>query len=242
MLTKLNLKHFVFAICTCVFFSFTSCKEEATIVEAQKLTVSEGFENPLGFYDKTPSFSWQLPALESVLSQSAYQIVVASSPELLPDNADLWNSKKQKSAQSTWVKYAGVALQSRQKVYWQVKYWNQDNEASKWSETNHFELGLLTNKDWKAKWIGLDTKKEKVIGSQENILHRPQYLRKDFELSNDVASARLYITAKGVFDVAINGEDVSDDVMPPGYTPYKERIETITYDVTGLIESGQNTI
>ncbi|WP_435414378.1 family 78 glycoside hydrolase catalytic domain [Polaribacter aestuariivivens] len=222
--------------------SLLSCKEQETIAEAQKLIISEGFENPLGFYDKTPNFSWQLPVSESVLSQSAYQIVVASSPDLLPDNADLWDSEKQETDQSVWVEYKGKKLQSRQKVYWQVKYWNQENEASKWSKISHFELGLLTNSDWKAKWIGLDTKKEKVIGSQDNILHRPQYLRKDFELSNDVASARLYITAKGVFDVAINGEDVSDDVMPPGYTPYKERIETITYNVTDLIESGQNTI
>jgi alpha-L-rhamnosidase len=242
MLKKMNLKYFGCALFACVFLSFTACKEQVTIAEAQKLTISEGFENPLGFYDKTPSFSWQLPVLEGVLSQSAYQIVVASTPDLLPDNADLWNSEKQQTAQSTWVKYDGAALQSRQKVYWQVKYWNQDNEASKWSEVSHFELGLLTNNDWKAKWIGLDTKKEKLLGSQENIIHRPQYLRKGFELSNDVASARLYITAKGVFDVSINGEDVSDDVMPPGYTPYKERIETITYDVTDLIESGQNTI
>jgi alpha-L-rhamnosidase len=238
----MNLKHIVYALCSCAFLSFTSCKEQVTITEAQKLTISEGFENPLGFYDKTPSFSWQLPVSEGILSQSAYQIVVASSPDLLPDHADLWNSEKQQTAQSTWIKYAGANLQSRQKVYWQVKYWNQDHEASKWSDVNHFELGLLDNSDWKAKWIGLDTKKEKVIGSQENIIHRPQYLRKGFELSNDVASARLYITAKGVFDVAINGEDVSDDVMPPGYTPYKERIETITYDVSDLIESGQNTI
>ncbi len=239
----MNLKpSFYMLMCIIVMCISVSCKEQATIAEAQKLTISEGFENPLGFYDKTPSFSWQLPVLEGVLSQSAYQIVVASSPDLLPYNADLWNSEKQQTAQSTWVKYAGTALQSRQKVYWQVKYWNQDNEASKWSEMNHFELGLLTNNDWKAKWIGLDTKKEKLLGSQENIIHRPQYLRKGFELSDDVASARLYITAKGVFDVSINGEDVSDDVMPPGYTPYKVRIETLTYDVTDLIESGQNTI
>lgn len=224
------------------FLSLLSCKEEAILKKAQNLTISEGFKNPLGFYDSSPTFSWQLPVSEVVSGQSAYQIVVASSPDLLPDNADLWNSDKQKTAQSVWVKYTGKKLESRQKVYWQVKYWNQNGALSKWSKINHFELGLLNNKDWKAKWIGLDTKKEKILGSQENIIHRPQYLRKDFELPIDVASARLYITAKGVFDVAINGEDVSDDVMPPGYTPYKKRIETITYNVTEMLQSGQNTI
>jgi alpha-L-rhamnosidase len=240
-------KKSIFNICTAIFLSlfsisFTSCKEELLLGRAEDLTISEGFKNPLGFYDANPTFSWKLPVLEKIKSQSAYQIVVASNPDLLPDHADLWDSEKQQSEQSTWVDYTGTDLASRQKVYWQVKYWNQDGEASLWSAVNHFEMGLLSNTDWQAKWIGLDTNKEKVKGSQDNIIHRPQYLRKGFELSNDVASARLYITAKGVFDVAINGEDVSDDVMPPGYTPYTERIETITYDVSDLMESGQNTI
>lgn len=225
-----------------LLFLLTSCEQEK-IEEAKALTISEGFENPLGFYDDSPTFSWQLPINEQVKSQSAFQIIVASSLDLLPDNPDLWNSEKQQTDQSVWIKYQGEPLESRQKVYWQVKYWNQDDKASDWSKISDFELGLLDNSDWQAKWIGLDTKAEGILGSQENVIHRPQYLRKDFNLSSgDVASARLYITAKGVFDVAINGKDVSDDVMPPGYTPYKKRIETITYDVSELIESGQNTI
>ena len=235
-------KAFLITLLCVVFFSVTSCDQKETLEKANDLTISEGFQNPLGFYDATPTFSWKLPALKNNKSQFAYQIVVASNPELLPNNADLWDSKKQKSEQSVWVKYQGEKLQSRQKVYWQVKYWNQDKEASEWSDIHHFELGLLSTKDWQAKWIGLNTKAENVIGSQENIIHRPQYLRKDFELLNNVASARLYITAKGVFDVSINGKDVSDDIMPPGYTPYKKRIETITYDVTDLVQSGQNAI
>ncbi|WP_397364569.1 family 78 glycoside hydrolase catalytic domain [Olleya sp. R77988] len=242
MFKYLKFKYLLYTLSTFIFLNVTACKEQSSLDKAIDLTISEGFKNPLGFYDATPTLSWKLPASENNKSQSAYQIVAATSKYLLPNNADLWDSKKQDTDQSVWVKYDGKALQSRQKVYWQVKYWNQDKEASEWSDINNFELGLLTNKDWQAKWIGLDTKKEKVIGSQDNIIHRPQYLRKDFELSKDVASARLNITAKGVFDVAINGKDVSDDVMPPGFTPYKKRIETITYDVTEFIESGQNTI
>ena len=237
MLKKLSL-----LVASLFVLCFGACNAPETLVSPNHLTLSEGFVNPLGFYNATPSFSWQLPVNKDVKKQQAYRIVVASSPDLLPNNADLWDSKKQKSDQSAWIKYNGKALQSRDKVYWQVQYWNQDDVISHWSKTSHFELGLLSNNDWKATWIGLDTKKEKVMGSQDNILHRPQYLRKDFELPNNIASARLYITAKGVFDVAINGKDVSDDVMPPGYTPYKKRIETITYDVSDIITSGKNAI
>ncbi|WP_245925627.1 family 78 glycoside hydrolase catalytic domain [Algibacter marinivivus] len=219
-----------------------SCDSKGSLENAQDLTVSEGFENPLGFYDANPTFSWKLPVSENNISQSAYHIVVASSPDLLPGNADLWDSEKQTSEQSIWISYGGKPLESRQKVYWQVKYWNQDNEASKWSETNHFELGLLNNSDWKAQWVGLDTAKDSIRGKGKVLIHKTQYLRKGFELSSDVTSARLYITSKGVFDVSINGENVSDDAMSPGFTTYDKRIETLTYDVTNLIESGQNTI
>lgn len=242
MFYKSNLKYVLQLVISAVFFSQIACKDHESLKSAEHLTISEGFKNPIGFYNPKPTFSWKLPVLENVKSQSAYQIVVATSKELLPNNPDLWDSKKQKTSQSNWVKYNGLPLKSRQKVYWQIKYWNQDNAASSWSDMNYFELGLLSNKDWQAQWIGLDTKQEKILGSQDNIIHRPQYLRKSFELPSNIASARLYITAKGVFDVAINGQDVSDDVMPPGYTPYKKRIETITYDVSNLIESGQNTI
>ncbi len=242
MLNKIMIKYLFLAIGCFTLLSQISCKEPQILEEPKNLTISEGFKNPLGFYDATPTFSWQLPFLDEVKGQSAYQIVVASNPDLLPDNPDLWDSQKQQTSQSAWINYKGKELKSRQKVYWQVKYWNQEDVGSNWSDTSNFELGLLSNDDWKAKWIGLDTKKEKVMGSQDNVIHRPQYLRKDFELSKKVTSARLYITAKGVFDVAINGKDVSDDVMPPGYTPYKKRIETITYDVSDFIASGKNTI
>ena len=178
MFHKSNFKYFLYCISSFIFLSIMSCSEKVILVEAQNLTISEGFKNPLGFYDATPTFSWQLPVSEAVVSQSAYQIVVASNPDLLPENPDLWDSDQQKSAQSTWVKYQGKPLQSRQKVYWQVKYWNQNKEASNWSEINHFELGLLNNTDWQAQWIGLDTKAEGILGSQENIIHRPQYVSK----------------------------------------------------------------
>lgn len=218
-----------------------SCQNDMVIAPLS-LTVSEGFSNPIGFYDYEPTFSWKLPVSDNVKSQSAYQIVVASDRALLPDNADLWDSQKQQSNQSNWVSYSGNKLQSGQKVYWQVKYWNQDQNESQWSEVNTFELGLLRNEDWKGKWIGLDTAKDSIKGTKDVIINTPQYLRKDFELSSKLISARLYITAKGVFDAHLNGQNISEDVMSPGWTPYTKRIETLTYDVTSLIESGENTL
>ncbi|WP_342807896.1 family 78 glycoside hydrolase catalytic domain [Alteromonas sp. M12] len=208
------------------------------------LKINEGFVNPLGFYDAKPNFSWQLPTHNTgngkVNQQSQYQIVVATTPELLPHNPDLWDSQTVPSNQSTFVDYQGEELTSRQKVYWQVRFWDQNNQASKWSDTALFELGLLNNKDWQAQWIEVDSDKPIKLNNFDTRIHVPQHLRTEFLTDKPIKQARLYITAKGVFEAFINGHKIGDDILTPGYTPYKKRIETLTYDVTAQLEQGNN--
>jgi len=235
---KSQFYFFTILICLCSVSVFGQKK----LPEPNNLTVSEGFKNPLGFYNSTPTFSWQLPVAKKVLAQYAYQIRVASSKTLLTTVPDFWDTGKIVSSQSNWVKYAGKKLGSRQKVYWQIRYWSQDKKASNWSAINTIELGLLHNKDWQAKWTGLDTAKDSIKGVRNFLMHRPQYLRKQFNLKSNIASARLYVTAKGIFDVYINGKDISNDVLSPGWTPYDKRIETLTYDVTNFLIPSKNTI
>ena len=145
----MKLKYVFLIIISIIFLLFSSCNEQK-VLKAENLVISEGFKNPIGFYNPQPTFSWELSVSNAIKSQSAYQIVVATSQDLLPDNADLWDSKKQQSNQSTFIKYKGKELNSRQKVYWQVRYWDQDANDSNWSNISSFELGLLNNSDWKA--------------------------------------------------------------------------------------------
>jgi alpha-L-rhamnosidase len=224
-----------------ILFFFSCGKDGSKINSPNSLVVSEGFENPIGLYDNEPSFSWKLPVSENIKSQTAYRVVVASDPQLLPKRADLWDSGEVDSDQSVWVKYNGTPLESRQKAYWQVMFRDQAGKKSAWSEVGNFELGLLNNNDWKAKWISLprvkmDTTKEGYF------LYSPQYLIKDFNLEEKIEKARLYITSKGVFEAQINGNKVGDEIMTPGWTPYKKRIETLTYDVKDLLCKGENII
>ena len=102
-----------------------------------------------------PDFSWKLPVEDNIKSQTAYQLVVASDPKLLPNHADLWDSFQKSTDQSIHIPYEGKKLKSRQKVYWQVKFWDNAGKESQWSEIAHFELGLLNNSDWTGKWISL---------------------------------------------------------------------------------------
>ncbi len=70
----------------------------------------------------------------------------------------------------------------------------------------------------------------------------PQYMRRDFSLAKSPIKARLYVTARGIFEMYINGQRVGNDFMAPGYTVYDKRIETLTYDVTNLLNNGDNAI
>ena len=223
--------------CCALLLSF-GCQSNLEIRPPQDLFIGEGFHNPLGFYSKKPTLSWKLPVAKELKSQSAYRIVAASSTDLLPERADLWDSKKVVSDQSAWIEYKGKPLESGQKVYWKVMFWDQNGVQSQWSELAHFELGLLKNRDWNAKWIYL--KPEEKVNEQTK--YQPQYLRKEFTLAGKIRSARLYITSRGVFKAEVNGGKVGTDVMTPGWTPYKKRFETLTYDVTDYLHEGENAI
>ncbi|WP_339153907.1 family 78 glycoside hydrolase catalytic domain [Actinomadura luteofluorescens] len=67
-------------------------------------------------------------------------------------------------------------------------------------------------------------------------------LRREFTIGRRVRTARLYATALGVLDVTVNGRPVSDAVLEPPYSKYKERIVYTTYDVTRLLHRGGNTV
>lgn len=218
------------------------------------LKVGEGVVNPIGYYDQRPRFSWQFSQLTPIVLQTAYQIQVSSSDDFSTKYI-IWDSAKVVSSKNAWVKYGGVKLSSRQKVYWRVKIWDENDKSSYWSEVNYLEMGLVDTDDWQASWIGHPYNGERDVDTihfatvkggkfpaPNNVYYRPQYLRTTFNVHQTLEKARLYITSKGVFKPFINGKAVSKDVMTPGWTPYHKRIETLSYDVTSQIKQGQNAL
>ena len=114
----------------------------------------ENAEVPLAIDTVHPGLSWQLQAEGKGVSQVAYQILVASTPEKLAKNAgDLWDSGKVKSDQSQFVPYGGKDLQSRQSCAWKVRVWDKDDQPSQWSKPANWTMGLLKSDDWSARWI-----------------------------------------------------------------------------------------
>ncbi|WP_020595772.1 alpha-L-rhamnosidase C-terminal domain-containing protein [Spirosoma panaciterrae] len=88
---------------------------------------------------KQPSFSWELA--KQVPQQSAYRILVASSPALLiPGKADYWDSNRQASAQ-TRATYTGKPLVAGTVHYWTVQVWNAQGQLTSFAPATSFYHG-----------------------------------------------------------------------------------------------------
>ncbi|MDI9551420.1 MAG: family 78 glycoside hydrolase catalytic domain [Bacteroidales bacterium] len=117
-----------------------------------------------------PRLSWINEAGKSVKNeaQTAYRILVASDESLLEEGkADLWDSGKIASDQSTMVAYAGEALTSGANCYWKVRVWNAKGKPSRWSDTAYWGMGILDASLWKAEWIGAPWQGEETYKTVE---------------------------------------------------------------------------
>lgn len=203
----------------------------------------EYFTNPLGLDVRQPRLSWKTSADRRGVVQSAYQILTASSVPALDTAAAgkntagvLWDTGKVKSSASVNIPYAGADLQPGQRVYWQVRAWDEQDVASAWSTSAFWEMGLIDSANWQADWITPDWD-EDTSQSQPAPL-----LRRNFSLKNGGASARLYVTSLGLYELHLNGQRVGDGLLTPGWTSYDHQVQYQTYDVTGFLRPGENVL
>ena len=207
--------------------------------------------DPLGIDKRAPRLSWALEAEGRGIVQSAYRILVAANEEDLEAERDLlWDSGRVESDRSVGVEYGGERLRSGMSCVWKVRVWDGAGEGMPFSEPATFGVGLLERSDWTGAWISLgqgpSQDMEPPSGDEyddvANGLAPCPYLRKDFRLEKPVRRARLYATARGVYELSLNGARVGEDVLTPGWTDYRKRIQYQTYDVTGLLAEGQNAL
>jgi alpha-L-rhamnosidase len=198
---------------------------------------TEYMTNPLGIDSRAPRLSWELRADRRSVLQTAYQIRVArSEADLQTERRLVWDSGRVASGDSIHRVYGGPALESRQRYHWTVRVWDETGAASAWSAAAHWETGLLDASDWRASWI--------EPGIQEDI-SKPgpvHMLRREFKLAAPIARARAYVTSHGVYEMHLNGRRVGDQVLAPGWTSYKKRLQYQTYDVTDLLQAGNNAV
>ncbi len=194
--------------------------------------------DPIGLDERQPRLSWLLtvPDHRRGVKQLAYRVLVASSAEkLLAGEGDFWDSGKVCSDRTSQVEYAGKAIGSRQRAWWTVRAWDEKGVPSDWAPAAFWEMGLLSRDDWTAQWIGSSIKDG--AGSSPC-----PYFRKTFKLRGGVARARLYATALGLYEMWINGQRVGDRHFTPGWTDYAVRLQYQTYDVTAMMQAGDNAM
>jgi alpha-L-rhamnosidase len=198
--------------------------------------------DPLGIDEPRPRFGWRVTADRDDHSSSAFRIQVATSVEAF-EHGSYWDTGEVAFAGATTTPYAGPPLRSRQRYHWRVKVVDQHGVRSEWSPTAAFEMGLLRRDDWRARWIGSALMDLATEPSDQWHAGGPApYLRLAFRLEGAVARARAYVTALGLYELRINGRQVGDQRLTPGWTDYRHRIQYQTYDVTAHLRPGDNAI
>jgi alpha-L-rhamnosidase len=208
---------------------------------------TEYLENPLGIDKTSLHLSWQSDNSERNWRQSAYEILVASSAELLrADNADIWDSGKTTSAESVGIVYHGPALESRRRYYWKVRVWDAGGQAFESVEPAWWEMGLLHATDWRANWIYWKNPEEEAdreairwigVKGQNPLVTAPKTtadFRVNFKVSEKPRDAVLLLSAHGSFVASVDGHEV--DAKNEEWSAFDRR------DISDRLIIGRNSI
>ena len=186
--------------------------------------------NPQGIDVKTPRLSWIINSSSRGEKQTACQILVATSLEILQKNkGDIWDSGQMKTDQSALVEYAGNELKTNQRCWWKVRIWDKQGKVSAWSAPANWSMGLLHPEDLTAGWIGdmverikdpdaaiMNIAGLKWVRYPESITKAGAltYLRKTVEIPADrnVKRAVFVLFADNVCKAQVNGKDIGQAV------------------------------
>jgi len=71
-----------------------------------------------------------------------------------------------------------------------------------------------------------------------------EWIRRTFLIGGKTDKVRLYITARGLFEINLNGQWVGNDYFANGWASYSKRLDTLTYDVhmAEVMSTGQKNI
>jgi alpha-L-rhamnosidase len=221
------------------------CLANATLACAAPTQVDrlrcEYLENPLSIDVTKPRLNWLMRFDERGQRQTAYQILVASSPELLQqDKGDLWDTGRVESDRSIQIEYAGKPLQSHAQCWWKVRVWDKDGKPTAWSKPALWSMGILDPAAWQAKWIAY-TKDLPYDVEWPQSAPSPVF-RKSFEIKQPIRSATVSVCGLGFYELHLNGGKVGDHVLDPAFTRYDKRALYVTYDVTDRLKQGENAI
>ncbi|MFD0687852.1 alpha-L-rhamnosidase [Actinomadura fibrosa] len=198
---------------------------------------------PLGVDAPAPLLSWRLASAHRGAAPAAYRVRVRTS-----DGTPVWDSGTVADPAATGAVYGGPAPRLRTRYHWTVEITAADGgtaEAGSW-----FETGMLRPDAWTAAWIThdpsaldvVDAPEEGELALTDHGLQPAVRLRRAFEAPRVPVRARLYVTARGLYEIRVNGVRAGDAELAPGWTDYRDRIDYQAYDVTASVRQGANVL
>lgn len=203
--------------------------------------------NPIGIDAIHPNLSWQVSTRVPGWQQSAYQIIVASSSDLLTEKkCDIWNSGIVAGGNSVCIPYGGPALISQKRYCWKVRVLDANGNSSLWSEPAYWEMGLLNPKEWTARWIAQSG--SSLISERSNIrwiwladqdaTDVPRNTVASFKLTFNVDElpkiVMMQTVGRGDYKLYCNGELV--DSKKKEWQVFERQ------DLLGFLKKGKNTV
>ncbi|MFP4375451.1 MAG: family 78 glycoside hydrolase catalytic domain [Spirochaetales bacterium] len=205
-------------------------------------------ERALGIDTASPRFSWKMDDSRPGALQTAYRLQVSAGHDFA-DPSLLWNVEAT-GPESVLLPYAGAPLASRTRYFFRVAICDHKGEWSDWSKPSWFETAFLHD-EWQANWIAGGPEEQGDTQAVPGEERPARYLRREFEWqpaaaktapSSRTPGARLYVAARGLVELYLNGRRVGADVLSPGWTDFSRRAQYLTYDVGDYLVPGRNVI
>ncbi|WP_307796991.1 family 78 glycoside hydrolase catalytic domain [Actinomadura barringtoniae] len=198
---------------------------------------------PLGVDEPAPALSWRLSGGRRGVAPAAHRVRVRAQ-----DGTHVWDSGLVTDPAAVTVTYGGTPLRPRTRYHWHVEVTDTDGEVAE--AESWFETGMLGPSGWTASWIThdrsaltvVDAPEEGELALADHGLEPAIRLRRPFTTASAPTRARLYVTARGLYEMELGGVRVGDAELAPGWTDYRDRIDYQVYDVTTLVRPGENVL
>ncbi|EAT78271.2 hypothetical protein SNOG_14400 [Parastagonospora nodorum SN15] len=189
----------------------------------------------IGVDETKPRLSWKIRTSSPQFQQNAYEIEIFD--ESSQSASTRLHLTRVVSSSCTFVPWpSDQPLRSRQKIAARIRIWDEQDNASPWSDLAGLETGLLERNEWQCARIAAPWNADSAGPLPE------QLYRKQFSVEKTVSRARLYITSQGLYEASVNGSRVGDYFLAPGWTSYDGRLQYQTYDITSALTPGNNCL
>lgn len=209
---------------------------EGVPVMASVQSVSINFSPAATGITESPLFSWIIESSGRNCVQRAYQVQVSTMEtfrDVLHDTGLVASERSAHVRVNDFIPRQGRIYWVRVRVVTSSD--TEDDLLSAFSPPSRMIGGLEDAQSLRSQFI--------TVESPEDITKaRGTYLRREFPVDREIASAVIYSTAQGNYQLFLNGRRVSTDELAPGWTSYDERLLYQSYDVSDLLTGGKNVL